>query len=1074
MSDKNWENVKDLFSEAIEKPPEERDSFLEKACADQSLREEVRQLLRSYEEDDEFMENAAVGEVADIIVAETEENLFDELVGRYEIKSLLGEGGMGKVYLAKDTQLERLAAVKILSTYYSDDEHRIKRFFQEAKSASALNHPNILTIYELGNFKDTHFIAAEYVKGETLRYRQKRKRLSLSEIAKISLQVVSALKAAHEAKIVHRDIKPENIMIRKDGLVKILDFGLAKLVADKQTKLDSQFGRINLVNTAPRVVLGTVAYMSPEQARGKQTDFRTDIWSFGVCLYELLAGFSPFNGETMNDQIAEILTAEPKPLSPEIPSELKRIVGKCLKKNADERYRNADELLTDLTIFESSLSVSEPTEKITSYTEVQNTQGNRFRTVFTQLTAPIFSRSVSLIALASVLSLSLILGVFGIYNFRKNSVYTPKSEAVRWFKDANEAARNGNDFKAQKMLEQAVRLDEKYLPAQAKLAEIWFNRDYEDKAAQTMLKVTELIPQLKGLSENEEIYIQAVTATVRRDYQNALTKYEKLAENAPENEKVFALFDVGKSLEKLENSKRATETFEEVVRRDPQFAAAYVRLAYLYWFDEKRDQSLDAFQKAEKIYSSRSDYDGLAALYYLKGGLFGYNDEFPEAVKNLEKSLELSKATNNLGLEIKTMLALGGVKYSVGENQQAQEIIKEGLSLAQTENLEYFATTGLIDLGMVYTLKGDYAEAEKNAQQALQISRVNGSKSIEAQALTMLGSIALDRVKPREAVSYIEPALKFYDETNSKPEKARCLLILGISLIQTGKYDRAVEILKQLSGNAVEANDLSLQAQAEENIGNALILTGNYSEALDYIQKSLDINQNLGLNQSVGYNQASLSLIFNELGRLNESAKLSNLSEQTAVKSEDVRLAAEIGLIKANKALYENDFSEAIKQSRFSVEKIGDKNFEIIISANLICSLAELRRGNITKADEYFSKAEEVLNNSENPKTFADFQLVKSEILIKKNLPDEALSAALNAGEKFASLKNKPSEWRSVSMALIAVSMLKDTQKISEFKSESATLFNSLNQLWGNENFQKFRLRKDIELLLSQTDKIEG
>lgn len=1074
MSEKNWENIKDLFSEAVEKPPAERDSFLEQICSDDEIREEVRQLLKSYEEDDEFMENAAVGEVADIIVTEQEKNLFDEPIGRYEIKSLLGEGGMGKVYLAKDTQLERLAAVKILSPYYSDDEHRIKRFFQEAKSASALNHPNILTIYEIGSFKETYFIAAEYVKGETLRQRQNRKRFSVSEILKVSKQVVSALKAAHEANIVHRDIKPENIMLRADGLVKVLDFGLAKLIADKQNALDSKIANINQVNTAPRVVLGTVAYMSPEQARGKKTDFRTDIWSFGVCLYELLAGFSPFKGETMNDQIAEILTSEPPPLDSEISYDLTRIVNKCLKKNAEERYQNADELLEELKIFENSFKGGGQTEKITSYTEVQATSGNRFKTVFTQLTAPIMAKGIGRAAFVSVLSCVLFLAAFGFYNFRTNAVYRPNPEAVRWYLEASGAARNGNDFKAQKLLEQAVNIDAKYLPAQAKLAEIWFNRDYEDKAAQTMLKVTEEISQLKGLSENEEIYLQAVTATVRRDYRTALENYQKIAERTPENEKISALFDVGRAFEKLEDSQNAARNYEEIVRRDPQFAAAYLRLGLIYWFDDEREKSLEALQKAETIYSSHSDYDGLGSHFYMKGSLYGYNNEFPEAEKYLNKALELSKATNNFGLEIRTIFAIGGVEFSKGENAKAEKTIKDGLQLAQTENLEYFAITGLIDLGTAYLNQAKYSDAETNFQQALNLARSNGSKLIEAQALAMLGKLELDRDKPGKAIVYLQPAINFFSETNNKPQASACLLNLSIALIHTGKYAEGIERLSKINQEANESQDLSLQALSEENIGDALLKTGSFKESLNYFKKSIETYDEQGSVQLAGVVRAAISQPLIEFANFEEAEKQLKSSEKSVEKSKDKNLLSNIYLIKSQKYLYQNDYRQTIEFAHESLKLNSSKNPEKFIYANLNCSLAELRRGNISKADEYFSTAKESLRDSENPKTSADLKLVEAEILLAKNLPDEAQKSASEAKEFFASTHNKPSLWRAVSLSLTASAMLRDTRKVSELKSESANLFNSLKEIFGNENFQQFRLRNDVQALLSRTDKIKG
>jgi len=270
-------------------------------------------------------------------------------LGRYEVRSLLGAGGMGEVYLAHDTTLRRAVAVKLLPGHLAEDEDRLRRLEQEAYAASSLNHPNILTIHEVGVHDGTHFIATEFVDGESLRHRLAQGRLELREVLDIGVQVASALGAAHAAGIVHRDIKPENIMLRKDGIVKVLDFGLAK-VAGGNTG-DSEGPTIAAPGTDPGIVLGTVRYMSPEQARGLDTDARTDIWSLGVVLYEMLAGRSTFEGRTSSDVIAAILRTEPPPLAryvDGVPTDLERIVTKALQKDPEERYQAVKDLGLDL------------------------------------------------------------------------------------------------------------------------------------------------------------------------------------------------------------------------------------------------------------------------------------------------------------------------------------------------------------------------------------------------------------------------------------------------------------------------------------------------------------------------------------------------------------------------------------------------------------------------------------------------------------------------------------------------------------------------------------------------------
>ena len=292
-------------------------------------------------------------------------------LGRYEIRSQLGAGGMGEVYLAQDTKLERTVALKVLPADIAADRQRMQRFIQEAKAASGLNHPNILTIHEIEQIDSVHLIATEFINGETLRQHLNVSRMEIAEALDISVQIASALSAAHAAGIIHRDIKPENIMLRRDGIVKVLDFGLAKLSerTDPQQKVDAEAATKVLVQTEPGVVMGTAAYMSPEQARGKDVDARTDIFSLGAVIYEMLSGRAPFAGETAADIIAALIHQEPQPLStlvPDIPAELQHIVSKALRKDRDERYQTVKSLLVDLKTLKQELDFSAKLERSAS------------------------------------------------------------------------------------------------------------------------------------------------------------------------------------------------------------------------------------------------------------------------------------------------------------------------------------------------------------------------------------------------------------------------------------------------------------------------------------------------------------------------------------------------------------------------------------------------------------------------------------------------------------------------------------------------------------------------------------
>jgi len=364
MSEANWQKVRRVFDAALQLEPKDRSSYLNEACGDdKDLLTEVESLLSSLKSD-AFLETPAVAHVSDMIVTSTQSRPRGTRFGHYELIRQIGTGGTGEVYLAKDQKLDRLVGIKILNEDFSREETNVERFAREAKAASALNHPNILVVHEVGESEGAHYIVSEFIEGKTLR-ELTQSQLSLKEIVGISIQIANALSAAHEAHLVHRDIKPENVMVRPDGYVKVLDFGLAKLVAqgDKDLiGLDPATGN----QTAKGVILGTVNYMSPEQAKGEPVDQRTDIFSFGVVLYEMLAGRVPFRGESLSETFANLINAEPQSLSDSVsnvPDELTRIVAKLLSKKKDDRYQSMKDVLTDLEDLKLNLTLENRLER---------------------------------------------------------------------------------------------------------------------------------------------------------------------------------------------------------------------------------------------------------------------------------------------------------------------------------------------------------------------------------------------------------------------------------------------------------------------------------------------------------------------------------------------------------------------------------------------------------------------------------------------------------------------------------------------------------------------------------------
>jgi serine/threonine protein kinase len=339
MKPDSWSKIEQVFHAALQRKPEDRANFLNQSCAgDSALYDNVKALLSSCEDDDSFFEESASALAAEMFA----DNVGDT-IGPYKVLSQLGSGAMGVVYLAQDVRLGRKIALKLLPSQFTNDTDRLRRFQQEARAASALNHPNILTVHEVEQKDGLHYIATEFVDGLTLRQHIQARQMRLDEVLDIAIQVASALQAAHAAGIAHRDIKPENIMIRADGYIKVLDFGLAKLTENELSPAAAE--------TNPGVVMGTPRYMSPEQARGLDVDLRTDIFSLGTVIYELVTGKLPFEGETTSDVIAALIKDEPESMRksvPDLPVEFEEVVSKALEKDRSQRYQSIAEFAASL------------------------------------------------------------------------------------------------------------------------------------------------------------------------------------------------------------------------------------------------------------------------------------------------------------------------------------------------------------------------------------------------------------------------------------------------------------------------------------------------------------------------------------------------------------------------------------------------------------------------------------------------------------------------------------------------------------------------------------------------------
>ncbi|MFZ1917967.1 MAG: protein kinase [Terriglobales bacterium] len=443
-SSEGWRKVETLFHEALELTPQARSAFLDEKCTgDARLRQEVESLLASAGQPLDFLQKPVL-EAANRMILDDRHKMMaaGTQLDHYKIISMLGAGGMGEVYLAEDTRLRRKVALKMIAPELTQDERGLRRFEHEAHAASALNHPNILTIYEFGQADGMRFIASEFIEGVTLRQKLFNGKLELTSAIDIAMQIASALAAAHDGGIVHRDIKPENVIVRTDGIVKVLDFGIAKL-GEARTGGTLVLNASTSSISQPGMVLGTAKYMSPEQARGLEVDARSDIFSLGSVIYELVTGKTAFDGKTTSDVIAEILKAEPPApveFAPDLPYEVERIISKALRKDRATRYQSVRDLLIDLQDFKKESEFQAKLQGAANPDGPQTASGWRTPARSATLT-PFAGRRIShqKWLWAALAALLVVVGGFSAYFVRKSSIAAtsahPRSLAVLPFRN---------------------------------------------------------------------------------------------------------------------------------------------------------------------------------------------------------------------------------------------------------------------------------------------------------------------------------------------------------------------------------------------------------------------------------------------------------------------------------------------------------------------------------------------------------------------------------------------------------------------------------------------------------------
>ena len=965
---------------------------------------------------------------------------------------------MGEVYLGEDLLLNRKVAIKMLPSRSLGDEQAKRRLFREAQAAATLDHPNICAIHEVGEEGDSSFIVMQYVEGNTLSNAIKNNPLPPEEIVDIGIQTAAALAEAHSHGIIHRDIKPQNMIVTPRGQVKVLDFGLAKIVPADQSLQTTSPTDSRLTDTGE--IVGTVGYMSPEQLKDLPIDARSDLFSLGVTLYECATGKSAFSGSSkiqISLQVIQFDPPRPSQVNSEIPFRLDEIILKAIAKEADMRYQSAGELLADLKELRGSIQ-----EGSSSKTRQLTPEPGSSRRAFSASLPDSIRKTPFRVKAGLLLVAGVAVAVFAAMNIWGPSRYQPSPEAKTWYDRGLSDMRAGTYYQASKALEQSIQFDERFAPAHARLAETYLEIDNPDRAMEELLRAMSLVPDRSALARQDALYLDALRATVTRDFPKAVEYYREISDDTPESEKGSAYVDLGRAYEKNQQIDKAQDCYVRATSKNSQSAVAFLRLAILY--GRRQDPNAEpAFNEAQRLYEVMSNQEGLAETLYQRGALLAKNRKLPEARELLEQARNTAQnlAENKYQL-VKTQLQLSAVYYNQGDTERSKQIAKEATETAQKYKIQNLATNGLIDLGYTLLSRGEFNDAGNLFRQALDFAQRDRASFSEARAKRALGSLNLQQSKPDEAIAKLGEAIDFYQRNDYRREAAGALLLLGRAYRDKGEYDIAVQKFDETLLLAEQMGDLALKASCHSSIA---ILRGvaqeRYPEALEPLDRSYTINEQLGVMKDMGYDQMNRGAFLWQLGRYKEAGDALNRAYDIADKAGLKAVLAWVHLVKSQIALSQRHFDEAEKSGQRALELAGTETPDVTVRAKSCVGLAQALSGAPPAGQRLCEEAVKLAREVKTPQLISSSLLALAEASLIGNDPRTAWENAKQAQELFAKAGQQDSEWRALLIAARAAK-LAGKPDARAYASRAEELCNGIREKWGAEAFDTYLHRPDI------------
>lgn len=970
---------------------------------------------------------------------------------------------MGEVFLAHDTKLERKVAIKMLPAKSLDDAHAKKRLLREAKAAATLDHPNICGIHEVNEEGDCLFIVMQYVEGETLADKLVDAALSPETVIEVGIQVAEALAEAHAHGIIHRDIKPPNVIITPRGQVKVLDFGLAQVArieqtADSESKTDTQL-------TQEGHIVGTVAYMSPEQLKGLPSDGRSDLFSLGVLLYECATGKPAFAGTSKVEISSKVLQVEPhKPslINPGIPPQLENIILKAMAKDPESRYQSAAEMVKDLSRLRSSLS--DATATFPSAARAPS------RLTISEVPSRLFKLRPLLFLIPLV-----VVAVGLAWYFWPTPPYEPSADARKWYDQGLMGMRVGTYFQASKALERAVELDDRYAPAHARLAEAYLEMSKTEEAMEELLRAVSVASERGDLTSADAAYLDAIGATIRREFESAINFYQKILDQTPNANKATAYVELGRAYERNENLDQATQSYLEATNLDAQSPAAFLRLAILYSRRQEAAKAEASFKTAETLYQTMSNDEGRVEVLLQRGAMLARTGKLPQARNQLEQVLEILKNVENKYQLVRAQLQLSLVSRDEGNLDRAKQLAADAIALAQNANIRSIATQGLIDLGLALMSRGDFEDSARYLRQALDLARQDKSRSGEARAILALGRLNQQLGNNDEAIAQLQEALNFFKPAGYRKETSVALTALGRAYQEKGETETALKIFQEQFELSRESGD---QAGVGESYMNLALLRGYgqemYPDAVANLDEKVKIDEQRAAKIGLAFDHMNRGNFLWQLGKYPEARAALDAAFEIANRPEANYKAALawVHLTRAQMALSESKFSEAKKNAELALAISASQIPDVILQAKFCLGRAQAFSGAVQTGRKSCEEAVTMAKQLNAPQLISAAQLAYAEVLLIGRDSQLALSNALEAQKTLARSGGQDSEWRALLIAARASQLAGNRSESYEYASRADKLCAGLEQKWGKENYQSYLRRPDIQNYRNQIAQI--